>query len=174
MLAIYPATASAQTERATISGRITDPRGAVIVGADVQATNIDTNVTVATKTNSSGIYLIPGLLPGDYRLTIRYLGFKEIVKTRLTLHVQDVISQNFAMEIGSSQETVTVTGGAPLVNTENAAVSTVVDRQFVENIPLNGRSFQTLIQLTPGVVCLTRIVSAISYLRTLPVSFKAG
>jgi hypothetical protein len=142
----------AQTESATVSGRITDPAGAVIADAEVHATNIATNVTTSTRTNSSGIYVLPNLGPGEYRLAVRNVGFKEIVKTGLVLHVQDTISQNFAMEIGSVQETVTVTGGAPLVNTESAVVGTVVDRQFVENMPLNGRSFQSLITLTPGTV----------------------
>src|SRR4051812_17004757 len=143
--------AIAQTETATISGRITDPQGAVIVGASVIATNVDTNVTVDRHTNSSGIYVMSNLLPGTYRLIVRDAGFKEIVKNQLVLHVQDNVAQNFAMEIGSEQQRVMVTGQAPLVETESAAVGTVIDRNFVDNMPLNGRSFQTLIQLTPGV-----------------------
>ena len=66
--------------------------------------------------------------------------------------MQDVITVNFQMRVGSVSESVTVESGAPLANTESSAVSTVVDRQFAENLQLNGRSFQTLIQLTPGVV----------------------
>ncbi len=73
----------------------------------------------------------------------------------MTVNVQDHLEQNFKLAVGSVSESVTVDGGAPLVNTESAAVSTVVDRQFAENLPLNGRSFQTLIQLTPGVVLTT-------------------
>jgi hypothetical protein len=67
-------------------------------------------------------------------------------------NVQDHIEQNFHLDVGSVAESVTVEVAAPLINTESAAVSTVVDRQFAENLPMNGRSFQTLIQLTPGVV----------------------
>lgn len=144
--------AMAQMETATISGRITDPQGAVIVDATVIATNLETNATVERRTNSSGIYVISNLPPGAYRVIVRYSGFKEIVRNQLVLHVQDDIAQNFAMEIGSEQQSVMVSGGAPLVDTESAAVGTVVDRNFVDNMPLNGRSFQTLIQLTPGVV----------------------
>src|SRR6202035_4948822 len=70
-------------------------------------------------------------------------------------NVQDHLEQNFKLAVGSVSESITVEGGAPLVDTESAAVSTVVDRQFAENLPLNGRSFQTLIQLTPGVVLTT-------------------
>src|SRR5260370_26741968 len=79
-------------------------------------------------------------------------GFKSIVKADIELHVQDQLSINLALQVGSVMETITVEAGAPLVNTTDASVSTVVDRQFAENLPLNGRSFQSLIQLTPGVV----------------------
>jgi len=82
-------------------------------------------------------------------------GFKQIIQADLVLHVQDVLTLNFSLQLGSVNESVTVTGGTPLVNTESATVSTVVDRNFAENIPMNGRSFQTLIQLTPGVVATT-------------------
>lgn len=68
------------------------------------------------------------------------------------LNVQDALAINFTLPVGAVSETITVEGGAPLINTQDATVSTVVDRQFAENLPLNGRSFQTLIQLTPGVV----------------------
>jgi hypothetical protein len=85
-------------------------------------------------------------------MTLDKDGFKSIVKSGVELHVQDVASINFELQIGSVNETVTVEGGAPLLNTTDATVSTVVDRQFAENLPMNGRSFQTLIQLTPGVV----------------------
>src|SRR5207237_3285397 len=79
-------------------------------------------------------------------------GVKTAVREDVVLRVQDIIALNFTLPIGSVTESVTVTGGAPLVNTQDATVSTVVDRNFAENLPMNGRSFQTLIQLTPGVV----------------------
>lgn len=142
----------AQMETATLSGRVTDPQGAVVPDAEVVVTNIDVNVSVSTMTNQLGIYVTPNLRPGRYRLSIRKEGFKQIVQTQIVLHVQDTIALNFALEVGSVAQSVTVTGGAPLVNTESGAVGTVVDRQFVGNLPLNGRTFQSLIALTPGVV----------------------
>ena len=142
----------AQSTNATINGQITDSQGKIVPGAEVRAINIDTNVAYPSRTNDSGIYVIPGVPPGRYRLVVRKDGFKEINKTDLVLHVQDTLEQNFALELGSISESVTVTGGAPLINTESATVSTVVDRKYVENMPLNGRSFQDLILLTPGVV----------------------
>src|SRR5258708_11693869 len=145
----------AQTTSATINGQITDAQGRAVPGVDVQAVNIDTNVVRSGKTNDSGIYAIPALPPGRYRLLVMKDGFKEINKTDLVLDVEDPLEQNFGLAGGSMAESVTVTGGGPNINTTDASVSTVVDRQFAENLPLNGRSFQTLIQLTPGVVLTT-------------------
>src|SRR5208282_3716569 len=99
-----------------------------------------------------GIYVLPNLPPGPYRLQVSKVGFKTVIKPDIILNVQDALSVNFTLPLGATYEVLTVQGGAPLVNTENASVSTVVDRQFAENLPMNGRSFQTLIELTPGVV----------------------
>lgn len=141
-----------QTETATISGRVTDPSGAIVSGADVEIQNVLTGRQVATKTNSSGLYVATALQPGTYRVIVTNPGFKQIVKPDVVLNVRDNASLNFSMSVGSISETVTVTGGAPLVNTTDASVSTVIDREFVSQLPLNGRSFNTLLQLTPGVV----------------------
>lgn len=142
----------AQSTDATLAGRVVDPAKARIVDAGVAAVRADTNVRYETTTNASGEYYLANLPPGDYRVEIEKQGFKKMVKPGVTLHVQDALELDFEMTLGPLSETVTVEAGAPAVNTESAAVSTVVDRAFVENLPLNGRSFQTLISLTPGVV----------------------
>jgi hypothetical protein len=117
--------------------------------------NDGTNIEYSTVTNDAGIYSIPSVPPGKFHIQISKNGFKNMVKPDVILHVQDALTINFTLEIGAGSESVTVEGGAPLINVENAAVSTVIDRQFVENLPLNGRSFQTLIDLTPGVVIVS-------------------
>jgi hypothetical protein len=142
----------AQMETATLSGVIQDPKGAVVPDVEVTATRIETGTAVTTKSNGAGIYFFTGLMPGHYHLMIHKPGFKEIAIKEFQLNVQDKLEQNFSLEIGSVSETVTVTAGGLVINTTDATVSTVVDRQFAENLPMNGRSFQTLIQLTPGVV----------------------
>jgi hypothetical protein len=142
----------AQTETATLSGVIQDPKGGVAPDVEVTATRIETGIAVTTKTNGAGIYFFTALVPGHYHLVVRKPGFKEIAIKEFELFVQDKLEQNFSLEIGSVSETVTVNAATPLVNTTDASVSTVIDRQFVENMPLNGRSFQTLIALSPGVV----------------------
>ena len=142
----------AQSPNGTVSGLVLDPSGAVIVGAEIIIVNDATRGQYSTKTNNEGIYVVPNLAPGSYRIQVSRVGFKTLIKPDIVLNVQDALAINFNLPIGAASETVTVTGGAPLVNTESPAVSTVIDRNFVESLPLNGRSFNTLLQLTPGVV----------------------
>jgi carboxypeptidase family protein len=146
------ALAIAQSPTATINGIVLDPSGAAIAGAQVVIVNDATGIQFATKTNGEGIYVVPNLPPGPYRIQVSNGGFKTIIKPDIVIHVQDALAINFTLPIGAASEVVTVDSGALQVNTESAAVSTVVDREFAENLPMNGRSFQTLIQLTPGVV----------------------
>ncbi len=142
----------AQSTNASLTGRVSDPQKALIVDAKVVVISAGTNVRAETTTNGSGEYYFANLAPAVYRIEIEKPGFKRLVKPDLILHVQDALKLDFKMTLGDVSETVTVEAGAPLVNTESATVSTVIDRTFVENLPLNGRSFQTLIVLTPGVV----------------------
>jgi hypothetical protein len=141
-----------QSPNGNINGLVLDPTSQLIVGAEVIAVNDVTGVQYITKTNNVGVYVLPNLPPGPYRIQVSKVGFKTIIKPDIVLNVQDALSINFTLPIGALLETVTVTGGAPLVESESAAVSTVVDRQFAENLPMNGRTFQTLIELAPGVV----------------------
>ena len=142
----------AQSPNASIAGIVFDPDTKSIAGAEVIAVNDATGLKYVTLTNGDGIYTLENLPPGPYRLQISKVGFKGIIKPDIILNVQDALSLNFTLPIGASSVTVTVEGGASLINTQSAAVSTVVDRNFVANTPLNGRSFQDLISMTPGVV----------------------
>jgi carboxypeptidase family protein/TonB-dependent receptor-like protein len=146
------ASAGAQVETATLSGTVSDPTGAVVAGAEVRARRTETNTDSTSTTNGSGIYLIVGLQPGHYRIFVTKQGFKQVALTDVTLNVQESVNRNFSLEVGAASETVMVRADDLHINTTDATVSTVVDRQFAENLPLNGRSFQTLIELTPGVV----------------------
>ncbi len=142
----------AQSPDGTISGTVYDSLGKVIAGADVTVVNDATRVQSNTKTNSDGVYVLPNLPAGSYRLQVAKLGFKTLIKPDIILNVQDALAINFTLPVGSVSETVTVEGGAPLINTTSGSVSTVIDQTLVQNLPLNGRSFNTLLQLTPGVV----------------------
>jgi len=116
----------AQSPNGVINGLVNDPSNRIIVGADVVVANDVTGVHYATKTNGEGIYVVPNLPPGPYRLQVSKVGFKTLIKPDIVLNVQEALSINFTLPVGALYETVTVEGGAPLVNTESAAVSTVV------------------------------------------------
>ena len=141
-----------QSTSASLSGRITDPSKARIANAKIAAISAHTNVRYETTTNTSGEYYFSTVPPGTYRIEVENAGFKKLARPDVILRVQDTLNIDFEMPVGSVSETVTVEGGSRLINTESANVSTVVDREFADNLPLNGRSFQPLIMLTPGVV----------------------
>jgi len=142
----------AQSTNATLTGRVTDSAKALIVDAKVTAITAGTNFAYQATTTGSGEYYLANLPPASYRIEIEKVGFKKLIKPIVVLHVQDTLSLDFELTIGDLSEAVTVESDALLANIESGTVSTVVDRTFVENVPLNGRSFQTLISLTPGVV----------------------
>src|ERR1700739_3594992 len=150
--AVITSSSFAQSPNGNINGLVSDSTNAAVTDAEVVAVNDVTGIQYTTKSNSEGIYLLPNLPPGPYRLQVSKIGFKTLIKPDVVLNVQDSLSINFTLLVGAFHEIVTVQGGAPLVNTENATVSTVIDRQFAENLPMNGRSFQSLIDLAPGVV----------------------
>jgi outer membrane receptor protein involved in Fe transport len=152
LVALAAKSGFAQLETATVSGQIVDPSGLSVTVVQVKLIDIDRDTTISAGTNASGLYTFPSVRPGRYRMEVRVAGFKVVNVTGITVNVQDHLEQNFKLAVGSVSESVTVEDGAPLVDIESSAVSTVVDRNFAENLPLNGRSFQTLIQLTPGVV----------------------
>src|SRR5215467_4437216 len=139
----------AQSTNASLTGRITDPSKARIADARIAAINDNTNTRYETTSGVTGEYHLTNLPPGSYRIEIETPGFRKMIKPDVTLHVQDALEIDFEMTVGANSETVTVESGAPVMNTESAAVSTLVDRAFIESLPLNGRSFQTLITLTP-------------------------
>lgn len=151
-LIFLPCLGLAQTTDATISGGVTDPSGKLILDADVEIANDATGVVYSARTNGAGMYLVPILPPGHYHVQVSKIGFKTIIKADVTLNVQSALALNFILPIGATSESVTVDAASSSINTSDASVSTVIDRKFVENIPLNGRSFQDLISLTPGVV----------------------
>src|SRR5262245_29460889 len=151
MLTLLPSIARAQSDTATISGRITDESGQVLTQVQVRVTNLDTGVERSSESNGDGIYVTRNLRAGPYRLIVEKAGFRTIVLDDLVLAVQDVLGRNFTMQISPVRDSVTVTAGREEQNL-SPAVSTVVNRQFVEHLPMNGRSFQSLIQLTPGVL----------------------
>jgi hypothetical protein len=152
---LFTASVLAQSPNGTINGLVLDPSGKPIAAAEIMIVGDATGVQYPGKTNDEGIYVVTNLPPGPYRLQVSKVGFKTLIKPDITLNVQDALAISFTLPIGAVSETITVEGGAAIIDTQDGTVSTVVDRQFAENLPMNGRSFQTLIQLTPGVVLTT-------------------
>ena len=141
----------AQGGSATVSGRVTDPGGLPVVGARVQAVHIDTSATSSTQTSDVGFYTIPSLQPGTYRITVEKEGFQQVVNTGLQLHAADNIEMNFALQVGSVSQSVTVTGEAPVVTTTTSALGGLVSDEKIADLPLNGRNFIDLSLLQAGI-----------------------
>jgi hypothetical protein len=151
-LACAVGVAFAQTPAASIAGRVFDPSHAVIVDATVVAVNADTNGARQTNTDTAGEYVLTNLPPGPYRIEVEKAGFRKLVRPDVVVHVGDALTLDLELTLGTIADTVTVEAGTPLVDVTSTSVSTVVDRTFVSNLPLNGRSFQSLLWMTPGVV----------------------
>jgi hypothetical protein len=140
----------AQTSGATLTGTITDPQGDVVPNAKVSARNIATNVTTDTETNSSGLFNIVNLNPGDYQVSITATGFATST-SKVSLFVGKTQELSLALTVGQVSQTVEVTGAAPTVETTNATLSGDVEGQQIVELPLNGRDWVSLATLTPGV-----------------------
>jgi Carboxypeptidase regulatory-like domain len=145
------ATAFAQSATATLSGAVVDEAGAVVAGAKIELTNLSAVLKRAATTSGEGYFSFPLLPPGTYTLQALREGFAPVEIKNIVLNVNDQQAIRIQMKVGQVGATVNVVESATLIR-ESPAVGTVVDRQFVENLPLNGRSFQSLIQLTPGLV----------------------
>src|ERR1700694_5256446 len=152
-LMIFPVrSVIAQSSNASLTGRITDSSKAVTPDAKVIAINTGTRVRYETVTNETGSYYVTNLPPGTYRIEVEKLGFKAVLKSDVILHVQDALEINFEMVLGSASESVTVRGGAPLLDTESSTMGTVVEQRKAVELPLNGRNVFNLIELAASVV----------------------
>lgn len=136
----------------SVSGLVTDPSGAPVEGAGVRAVRVETQAVARTVTNGSGLYAFPALAPGQYVLTVEKEGFRTAERRELVVNVAGWLSENFALVIGERADSLTVEDRAPVIERLSPAVQTMFDREMVQNLPLNGRSFQSLIELAPGVV----------------------
>ena len=147
-----PSPAHAQAESASIRGSVSDPTGAVVSKATVRLIDTDRRIQTEVVTANSGFYTFASVRPGHYRMEVEKSGFKLVRLTGITVNVQDNLEHNFRLDVGPVSEAITVRANAESLNSADATVSTLVDNRFVENMPLNGRSFSGLIDLAPGVV----------------------
>ena len=145
-LLLLPIAAAAQgTPAGTIYGYVLDPDHRPVPGARIVVESTNTGATRDVVPNQQGFYSVPALQPGPYNITVEANGFKTVHQTGIVLEANQQARIDFGLTIGSTTETITVEGEAPLLNTSDATVSTLIGNQFVTNMPLNGRSFSTLI-----------------------------
>jgi len=145
--------------RGIFTGSVNDPTGAIIPGATVTATNEATGVATARPTNGEGFYTIPDLQPGFYTVRAEAQGFKTLVNAHIELTVGYTQRVSFKLEVGAVTQSVTVEGQAPLVDTETDRLSELVTARQVANLPLNGRNVFQMMQLAPGAVGTTGVIT---------------
>jgi carboxypeptidase family protein len=140
-----------QEFRATITGRVLDQNNSAVASATVTARNPRTNEAVAAPTNADGVYNIPFLRPGSYNITVEAAGFKKYVRDNQELQVGQTASIDVTLEIGAANETVTITGDAPLLEETKADRGNVIENRRIVELPLNARNPFMLATLTPGI-----------------------
>jgi len=141
----------AQVDTGTILGTISDASGAPINGAKVTLTNEGTGAALSSTTGADGIYKFTPLKIGSYKVTASYQGFQTVTQTQIEVNVGQDVVINFTLKPGSVTETVEVVASVPVLQTQNASVGQVVDSRNVNDLPLNGRNFTFLAQLSAGV-----------------------
>ena len=146
----FAAVSRAQSATATLSGTVIDANGAVVSGANVKIKNEATAFEQARTTNGDGFFVFSQLAPSTYVLTVEQSGFAAS-RSNVVLNVNDQSNLRIQLKVEGAAATVEVNDAASLIE-DTPAVKTTIDRQFIENQPLNGRSFQNLVELSPGVV----------------------
>jgi hypothetical protein len=154
-LLCFFAASAAFAQNASVSGTVTDPSGAQIVGAEVTAQNIDTGVSSPTKTNQAGIFSFPSLQPGKYTFSSAHPGFRKAVVDNVVLEIASQLTVNMGLQLGQSNETVEVSATAEQVNTTSATVGADVTGKQLNDLPLVGRSVYNLLTTQPGVIGTT-------------------
>lgn len=143
---------SAQEFRGTITGRVTDSQSGAVPGAKIVATLVATGARSATETGSDGLYTIPFLTPGVYKVEVEAAGFKHYIRDKVDVNAGDRLGVDIELSLGQITETVSVTAEAPLLDTTSASAGQTIDSTQVENMPMNGRTPLVLAQLAFGVV----------------------
>jgi len=151
-LLLLSGTAALASITGTISGLVTDPGGAVVAGASVKATNVQTGVEQTITTDAKGFYSFPALPIGKYTISVQQQGFKDFEERNITLDANSVIRADARLQVGAVQQQVTVSTTAVQVETTSTQMGEVITGQSMTSIPLNGRSFTDLLALQPGVV----------------------
>jgi len=141
----------AQAARSTIQGTVSDQAGAILADSAIEVTNVATGVPVSLTTNAEGRYTVADLPPGEYQVRASRSGFRSVLREGVTLQVGALITVDFDLPSGPFQETLTVIGEVPVIDTLSSAIGAVVDQHQLASLPLNGRSLFSLMAMAPGV-----------------------
>jgi len=161
LLAALPA--FAQTSTATLTGTVRDSTGAILPAVTVTATNSEKNASQTLVSNDAGSYVFPALLPGIYSVSAELPGFKKFVREGITLQVNQTARIDIELTIGGVSETVQVTEAAPMVETETSSRGSVIDQKKIVELPLNGRDYNQLALLSPGVLPSTPRLASVNF-----------
>jgi hypothetical protein len=151
LLGVSALPAFGQIDRGAITGRILDSSGAVVPSATVTITNKATGVAVTTSADADGEYQVLTLIPGTYTVKATAAGFESVLRDDIHLHVQDLLSIDFALKVGSVNAEIVVTARESMLETQTADLGSVVNEQRINDLPLNGRRYADLALLEPGV-----------------------
>ena len=157
MFALMPTSRVFAQTAATVSGHITDSTGAVVPNADVTLRNVGTGASRKTLTTESGDYTFTEVPPARYRILVSRQGFKTSTSSDLDLHVQQSLRHDFTLEVGEVTQSVTVTGSGELLQVENASLGQVVENKAINQLPLNGRNYLSLVALSSNANTLSPI-----------------
>ncbi|HTM47926.1 MAG TPA: carboxypeptidase regulatory-like domain-containing protein [Bryobacteraceae bacterium] len=140
----------AQTTASTLTGVVKDASGAVIPGAKVQVANEASGVAIPTVANEAGLYRVIGLIPGSYRVEVEANGFQKLVLPGITVQISQTVQVDLVLQLGSVQETVSVSGRTPILDAQSSSVGQLVERQMIDGMPMPNRTSTALIALIPG------------------------
>src|SRR5579872_6003595 len=141
----------AQLYTSTVSGLVTDPTGAVIPNVQARLVDEQKGFSFTAVSDPTGRYLFRSVPPGNYKLAVQITGFQPQEQTGITVDINQNVTVNFSLQVGSTSQTVEITGAAPVLSTQDAVTGQVVDRKFINDLPLVSRSITDLVVLTPGV-----------------------
>jgi hypothetical protein len=159
-----------QTSAATLTGIVQDSTGAVLPNVTVSATNTDRNTTQFTRTNETGGYVLTALNPGNYSISAELAGFRRFAREGVVIQVNQVARIDIRLDLGSVEEAVEVKAAGPLLETETSDRGSVIDRQKIVELPLNGRNYDQLALLAPGVTSSTPRLAALNFKGALNVN----
>src|SRR5712691_4268402 len=150
VVASFSSPVLAQLAQGELRGAAADESGAVLPGVTITAVHVETGTTRTAVTSEKGTYLMPAMPLGTYKVTAELAGFSTVVREGFRLAVGESAAIGFTMKVATLQETVTVTGESPLVDTKKSSLSGRVDPEQVQQLPLNGRNWHDLVSMVPG------------------------